>query len=604
MSSAALALNVTNQLNDHAFEDNPLWSLWKERLDHLDFALQPIVHIHSGEIFAVEALLRKTDQLGFGGPSSLFDSLSKEQLLFRGDLMLREKAIQKFVSLPNHQGLRLFYNLDKRMIDSPGHRSGATDSLLSQYHLAHHNVCFEISERQELSSSQQASRVLNHYKKQGYSIALDDFGSGSAGLQLLFVSRPSFLKIDRFFMAQICQNPKKKLFVAKMVNLAHLMGIKVIAEGVETEAEYFVCREVGCDFAQGFLVGPPSLDTKQIGQTSSLVSLLVQQDRRRAKGSWLLEQLDPLPVVSIHSSMLQVLDLFRKHKSLSFFPVIDEQEHPVGLLCEEDLKSYVYSPFGRELMQNKSAGITVSNFINNCPQAADNAPIDELLEIYSLSEGAKGLLITSEGKYIGFLSSNRLLKLLSERSIALARDQNPLTGLPGNHRIGRYLQDTCLANCPDLMLVYFDFDHFKPFNDKQGFRAGDRAILLFAELLSKHLSESASLIGHIGGDDFFAAFKSSDYQKIYQLIGVVCQTFANDVESFYDPEDRENGYIEAKDRDGNRGKFKLLRVSAAILEVKGGSSGVTLERISAATAILKKGAKGAETGLIGASLLP
>jgi len=603
MSDSTLTASVASDFNELAVEGNFLWPLWQERLNHLEFALQPIVHMHSGEIFAVEALLRKTDQIGFGGPASLFDSMAKERLLYQGDLLLREKAIQKFVTLENHSDYRLFYNLDNRVIDGSDRVTDDTNLLLHKYHLGRRNLCFEVSERHESSNTQQALQVSKHYRKQGYAIALDDFGSGSTSLQLLFDSGPQYLKIDRFFLTQICLNPKKKLFVAKLVNLAHLMGIKVIAEGVETEAEYFVCREVGCDFAQGFLIGPPELEATQIRQKSSLVSLLIQQDRRKTKSSWLLDQLETLPAVSIHSSMLQVLDLFRTHKALSFFPVLDAQEHPVGLLCEEDLKSYVYSPFGRELMQNRSAGIVVENFINNCPQAPDNASIEELLEIYSLSDSAKGLLITGQGKYVGFLSSNRLLKLLSDRNIAQARDQNPLTGLPGNHKIGRYLQDTCAGLCPDLMLVYFDFDHFKPFNDKQGFREGDRAILLFAELLSKHLDNKASLIGHIGGDDFFAAFKSADYEETYQLIKLVCSAFANDVESFYEPEDREKGYIEAKDREGNIGRFKLLRVSAAILEVKGGSAGVTLERISSATAVLKKGAKGAKTGMIGASLL-
>ncbi|MDT8448104.1 MAG: GGDEF domain-containing protein [bacterium] len=580
--------------------------LWLQRTQALTFAFQPIIHIHTGDLFAVEALIRGFDQLGFSSPFGLFDALSTDGLLYEIDLALREKALNQFKKLPDYRGLKLFYNLDNRIIEVTDQESRNTSRLLEKLGLERGHLCFEISERHEFSNSDKAQRLLEHYRAQHFQIALDDFGTGYAGLKLLYLTEPGYLKVDRFFISRIFEDPKKKLFVGKIVNLAHMMGIKVIAEGVETPQEFFVCREIGCDFVQGFLAQMPTTDSSQILAQNPIIAELVAADRRKAKGEskWLLAQMETLPAVSIHHSMISVLDLMRHHKDLSYFPVVDHQNRPLGLLCEEDLKQYVYSPFGRELMQNRSTGLTVSNFVQDCPTAGLDSPVEEILEIYAQTDAAKGLLITDQGNYLGFLSSNRLLKLLNERNLAAARDSNPLTGLPGNHRITRFIQQNFSGEAPDMILVYFDFDHFKPFNDKEGFRKGDRAILLFADLMSKQLGEHAALLGHIGGDDFFAAFRSDQYEKIEGLVKELRQSFGADVESFYSVEAREKKYIEGRDREGQIRRFPLLQVSAAILQVKSGTGGVTVERISAATASLKKGAKAASSGLCAASLNP
>lgn len=580
--------------------------IWQERIEQLSFALQPIVHIHNGELFAVEALIRDFQLLGFSSASSLFDAIATDGLLYPVELALRQKALEQFKKLPGAEGLKLFYNLDSRSIESGAVNPGGTAALVKKMGLTSEHLCFEISERHQFPNSGRSLRLVAHYQSQQFQVALDDFGSGYAGLSLLYTSQPDYLKIDRFFISQVFAEPKKKLFLSKMVNLAHLLGIKVIAEGVETEKEYFVCREMGCDYAQGFLIAHPTTKIESIEARSSVVSQLVAKDRRKNEGAgqWLLAQIESLPPVSVHTSMLSVLDLMRHHNSISHFPVIDNQQRPLGLLCEEDLKQYVYSPFGRELMQNRSTGLTVSNFVQDCPTVALDSPPEVILEVYAQAEGAKGLLITEQGRYLGFLSSNRLLKLLHERNLAAARDSNPLTGLPGNHRISRFIQQHFSDKAPDMFLVYFDFDNFKPFNDKEGFRKGDRAILLFADLMGKLLGDQAALLGHIGGDDFFAALKGTDYLKVLALVQELQQTFKRDVESFYDAKARELGYIEGKNREGKTKRFPLLAVSAAILQIRKGTGGVNLERISEATALLKKGAKAAENGLSSASLNP
>ncbi|MCD8476564.1 MAG: diguanylate cyclase [Sulfurospirillum sp.] len=103
---------------------------------------------------------------------------------------------------------------------------------------------------------------------------------------------------------------------------------------------------------------------------------------------------------------------------------------------------------------------------------------------------------------MGYLSSRVLLEMINEKNIVDAKDQNPLTGLSGNRIINEFVS-TAMESKEKVMMAYFDFDNFKPFNDYYGFRKGDRAITLFADILRSAVGLEECLVGHVGGDDFF-----------------------------------------------------------------------------------------------------
>ena len=147
-------------------------------------------------------------------------------------------------------------NLDNRILDSRDYRIGGTQALLNGLGVRPGRVCFEISERHKINTDS-ATETLSVYRRQGYRLAIDDFGAGYAGLALLYDQQPDILKIDRFFISDIPRDEKKRLFVTAMVELAHALDIQVIAEGVETTEELAACRSVGCDLAQGWHIGMP-----------------------------------------------------------------------------------------------------------------------------------------------------------------------------------------------------------------------------------------------------------------------------------------------------------------------------------------------------------
>jgi EAL domain-containing protein (putative c-di-GMP-specific phosphodiesterase class I) len=247
--------------------DLELTKIWKKNLKTLDVAFQPIVNIHSGEIYAVEALLRNYQEIGFKSIFSLFDFVFKENLLYSFDLALREKAFKKYTKIADYEKIKIFYNLDNRLLSMPNYTNGNTTKLLKYLSIKKENLCFEISERHEISGESPLEKILQHYKQEDYSIAIDDFGVGYSGYKLLYDSTPDIIKIDRFFLQNIHKDTKKKIMVKYITQLAIEMGIDVIAEGIETKSELLTCRDLGCHFAQGYLVQKPTKNTKKIKHT-------------------------------------------------------------------------------------------------------------------------------------------------------------------------------------------------------------------------------------------------------------------------------------------------------------------------------------------------
>jgi len=202
----------------------------------------------------------------------------------------------------------------------------------------------------------------------------------------------------------------------------------------------------------------------------------------------------------------------------------------------------------------------------------------------------RAVLVTDQNLYRGFLSARSIIRAMHEKTLARARDENPLTRLAGNAMINDYVAEL-LDGGKEAIIVYFDFDHFKPFNDQYGFRQGDRAILLFAELLRKTVPPASSFLGHIGGDDFFLGLTDCSLSDAESLVGGLVEKFSSDAESLYDPETRLKGYMLALDRDGAERRFPMLSVSAVLLVLDGRCGGLTTDDVSRSLAKFKKIAK-------------
>lgn len=572
----------------------PLHPFYERYLDILDVAFQPIVDIHSGETFGVEALLRGTESLGFESIASFFDRLFEENILYTFDLALREKVIKKFCTIDFHSQIKLFYNLDNRLIGMADFAKGNTSRLLKKYKLDHKSIVFELSEHNEIGNIDHFIHLMSHYRHEGFCVAIDDFGIGQSGYKMLYHATPNIIKIDRFFLSDIDSDPKKKLLARQMVQLSTLMGCRVIAEGVETAAELLVCKEIGCHLIQGYYIQRPTCDSDQLFLKYEHINLISVDDKRISGDQAIIrKRLENLKPVIIDASMETLLREFNDDSELFLIPIVDKQGAPRGIIHEHRLKSIIYSPFGQSLIQNISSNFSIlETYLEKIPIVNITMPLETIIELFSLHENAPGVLVMESSKYLGYLSARVLIEAVHERNLIRARDQNPLSRLPGNFMIGEHIAHAFESNLPSVF-CYFDFDHFKPYNDHYGFRNGDRVIVLFAELMHK-IFLNEYFIGHIGGDDFFAGTPIKNetmFEEFCSRTQHLIRQFSEDVCEFYSAEDRERGCIIAEDREGKTREFEMLNVSAVIV-LKGESSAIhSAEQLQKIFATEKKNAK-------------
>ena len=564
---------------------------WNQIIDKLDYAFQPIIHSHTGKLYAVEALIRNVQNIsGLNAIDDLFNMAFNDDYLYELDLQLREKAIKKFSNI-KIEDLKLFYNLDNRIIYNKTFSYGNTSKILKKYKLNKSVICFELSEKGTAIEQNALSTMIQRYKEEGFSIAIDDFGIGVSGLKLLYFSEAQIIKLDRFFISNIDQDSKKKLFCSSIIEMAHIMGMQVIAEGIETIKEFYTCKDIGADFIQGYLVQKPTIETNEIKSIYNNIVTLINDDKRNNPNATIDEEfIEPIIALCIDSSLYELFIHFKESTKNNFVPIVDKYDNFLGIIYEADIKKISYSQYGLALAQNKTFSSSLIKYIKPSLCVEISWGIDKILEMYNQnSKDALGIFITQSNKYRGFINLNSLLTLSYKRNIEIATNQNPLTKLPGNNQIEKFIEKTLKGNQKDIThIIYFDFNDFKPFNDIYGFRLGDRAILIFSELLQKRYPKD-SFIAHIGGDDFFVGLRNYEFKKVFDLTDKVQIEFKNSVENLYSKKDKEKGLLIAKDRFNIERSFNLLSVSSAIIEINPNSN---ISNFDSTLNVLKKASKG------------
>lgn len=574
---------------------------WQQVIQSLGFLFLPIASPQNGELFGVEALLRGHEKAGFGSLEDVFDEAYKDGVLYDVDLELRKLVFAKFTELKNQiakeeseaaaTSLKLFYNLDTRILEMLDYSPGNTRQLLKEYDIQPSNIYFDISERHKFSTYANTKNILNTYKLQGFKVAIDDFGSGHSGFELLYHSEPDAVKIDKFLVRNIKQYSKNRLFCTEIIKLAHIRGAIVIAEGIETKEEFYTLKELGCDLMHGFFIQKPS-KIKDIKLKIPLIKELAEEDKRGGESdvAHILNQLLRLDTVLNTEPINSVVEKFQKDENVTMFPIVDADSRPIGLVTEKSLRRYIYSQYGLQIIQNQNTG----KYATQCPIADIATPLENIIDMFAHHDELDGVIITKDFKYKGFLTAKSLINAINEKNLKVARDQNPLTKLPGNAIISEFIQKAITDASGEYLIAYLDLDNFKPFNDKFGFRQGDRAILLFADTMKEETAKFKPFLGHIGGDDFFIGYRAENSDEIKEFedkLKVAIKKYAQNAESFYSKEDRKAGFITAKDRFGIMRNFDLLSASCAAIVVGKDKNGITVDDIIYTIAELKKAAK-------------
>lgn len=236
---------------------------------------QPYVDIESGRILGVEALVRwQHPELGLISPARFIPVAEETGLIVPlGQWVLREACRQMRIwQKAGHTGVHLAVNISARQLRQADFVEQVTEVML-EYGLARHTLVLEITESVMMSDPEQVQEIFASLHELGIDIAVDDFGTGYSSLSYINNYRVDYLKIDRSFICGLPADDDQATITRAIIAMARHMDIKIIAEGVETEAQHRLLSELGCERAQGFLYGRP--------QVPSAVSLILGQQARR-----------------------------------------------------------------------------------------------------------------------------------------------------------------------------------------------------------------------------------------------------------------------------------------------------------------------------------
>ncbi|WP_299321369.1 GGDEF domain-containing protein [Parasphingopyxis sp.] len=570
---------------------------WAESVEH---SFQPIVSAKTLKVHGFEALGRLPADAPFRSIIDLLDTADEAGQLRSCERTLLTGAISKFARFEHAAEARLFCNIDNRVVDYKDTSPQAIVDHVRKVGLRPANLCLELSERTAPESEERLAEIVDYYLRHNVRIAIDDFGRGFSGLETLLLVNPHYLKLDQAFVTGIDRNRRARAIAQHMIRMAHSLGLLVVGEGVETEKELQILQEFGCDFVQGFLIARPSSDPRDLKR---LYGERKEKSRSesgimpRIKG--LIEKVEPL---RIDSPLSDAVERVKKEGSEAFIPVIDANLYVHGAIYYDDLRPYLFGDFGKALLENRGIDHSLEPVLRRCEVSEATSTIDALVDSYLVASSNKGVVVTLDGEYLGVLDNQAMLQLASDRAVETARDQNPLTHLPGNGSITKYVERQLKSDAP-ITLCFFDFDNFKAFNDKYGFAVGDRAILMFADLLKKSANEQDAFAGHVGGDDFFAAMPSA-IDAAESRLRDLQSSFSHNIESLYRPEDRRQGGIWSHDRFGEDRFFPLLKASMVLLEIPAARGHLTCQQVLTVLAEGKKAAKEAEAGVVRVALPP
>ena len=218
-------------------------------------AFHPIVDVGRNAVWGYEALVRGIEGQGAGQILSLVDDANR----YKFDQACRVKAIELAGALYPDAETKLSINFMPNAVYEPAACIRATLDAARRVGFAHRQIMFEFTENERMVDVVHVQRIITEYRKQGFATALDDFGAGYAGLNLLASFQPDLIKIDMDLIRGIATSPARQAIIACLVTLARTLGITVIGEGIETEAELMTLRAAGIALFQGYLFAKPAI---------------------------------------------------------------------------------------------------------------------------------------------------------------------------------------------------------------------------------------------------------------------------------------------------------------------------------------------------------
>jgi FOG: EAL domain len=439
--------------------------------------LQPIVSLRDGAVFGYEALGRGPAGTPLEGPEALIQCALENGRMLELEHLFRRSALRAARQMPT--GIRLFLNVNPNIIQDSHFGMGFTKEYLTRFAISAEDIVFEITERESVVNLRGFKQIIEHYKGQNYQISIDDAGAGYSGLNLISDVQPHFIKLDMQLIRGVDKDLTRQALIKSMQEFAALTNTRIIAEGIETEEELATLISFDVPYGQGYFLRRPDPTPRAVDP----LALQVIHRENKIKNRFFGARVHKFhvrhicragTVVPPHMPIRSVVDLFEKNSKLNGLCVV-MGDLPVGALTRNRLYEQLSGRFGFSLFADKA----VEAVMDRSFLCVDHQCTIDLVARQAMRRDDAKLYdfvtVTREGRYQGVVTVKELLEKSIELEVANARQLNPLSELPGNALIDIELERLVRLGLPRIVL-YFDIDNFKAYNDKYGFKNGDRAL--------------------------------------------------------------------------------------------------------------------------------
>ena len=479
---------------------------------------QPIINLADGTVFGYEALSRGPIGTRLESADALFSAAQAVGATQRLERVCRFRSIAAAAGIP--AGCFLFLNLSPRVLEEQN--AGLSREVIEQSRLAQERIVLEITEKQAIADFDLLKRTLLYYYRQGFKVAIDDAGAGHNSLRAVTEVRPHFIKLDMALVRDIDRDRAKNALVSAIIIFAKRIDAKVLAEGIETVDELATLIEIGVDLGQGFLLGRPSsgfIEPKPeiaafIRERSSTLRT-VPMPKRMAIST--ITRRAPALMPTAYTS--ELLEIFDRNADLDSV-VLTEFGAPVGLVSRTKLYERLSQQFGYSLYSRRAARLVMDDSYLAVDAKDSIEDVARKVTHRRSTEMYDEIVVLENGVYSGVVSVRDLLHTMTEFQATMARNANPLTGLPGRIPLQQEIDRRCTSNMP-FAVLHVDLLNFRAYNERYGVERGDEVIALLAETLSTVIADSAdrhATVGHLGGVNFLALCEPANVEAIGRAI--------------------------------------------------------------------------------------
>ena len=223
--------------------------------EQVQVVYQPVLDLVDRKVIGLEALTR-VPRSRFPNPEVLFKIAHQNNTLWTLERLCRNRALEGLPDLNN--GQKLFLNVEPDSLHDPHLLEQPFSDRLMDAGLRPQQIVLEITERTAIQDFTMVRRMITRCRRQGYRVAMDDVGSGYAGLQAIAEISPDYIKMDMSLVRDIHRHTIKRELVSTIRRFSDSTGIILVAEGVETQDELKALVDTGVRCAQGFLFSKPS----------------------------------------------------------------------------------------------------------------------------------------------------------------------------------------------------------------------------------------------------------------------------------------------------------------------------------------------------------